>query len=324
MSGKYSAIGNPKYQESSDNDSFSSFSKRYQEPTEDTPISLDLMHDRMRSSYHAFQVFCTNRFGIFMCFAWVSSFCLAIVSAVFYILYAVAVWTNPNILCVDLMRIAGMVLGILLTFTLVAGLVYWIRQFLCGWLWSPELFASRVCTMSVACFNGIIVITAVINIAQAPMVVKSSNNVVYYCGYDEYTIMYAQLVLTWPDQNCEFWPVDKLCGSDLRSFKSSNWITIVNGTSGAYRCQIQKFEGLTLCQSHFDDFSRFMYWAIVFSVLAVFFSIISVCIIRNPKFSTPCTEIFCCFPCCKHSTCCEPVDRFLFNDLSQKLSQGPM
>ena len=144
MGESYSAIGNLKYHEGSDNESLPNFSKRHHRPAEDTPMYL--MDENMRSSYYAFQMFCTTRFGMFMCFLWALSFCCAIISAVLYILYDATIWLNPNILCIDYLRLCGMISGILLTSALIVSLAYCTKQLCCGRSRSRKSFA-------IACFG---------------------------------------------------------------------------------------------------------------------------------------------------------------------------
>ena len=199
MGESYSAIGNLEYHEGSDNESFSSFSKRHQEPPKEaTP--LNFMDEDMRSSYHAFQMFCTTRFGWLMCFLWVLSFCCAIISAVLYHIYTVTIWQNSNILCIDSLRAIGMISGVGLTFILVLGLIGWIIELGCGRSRSRESFANCMLLFFVCCLLGPILSTIAYNIAGTPMLIKSSDNIIYDCEFDEGD-MDAHLILAWPDQN---------------------------------------------------------------------------------------------------------------------------
>ena len=323
MRGNYSAIGKPKFQESSDNDSFLSFSKRYQEPTEVTPIDQHLMYENMRNSYYAFQMFCTTRFGWLMCILWVLSFCCPIISVVLFIPYGATIWQNLNILCIDTSRFSGMISGIVVTSIIVVSLVVCMGLLCCGRSRSRKSFALCTFFISVLCFTGPFILVIEYSIFGAPMLIKSSDDIIYDCEFDEGD-MDAHLILAWPGQNCEFWPSDRLCYFDLRGFKTSSSIIIVNETSGAYHCQTQDPVGLTHCKACFDRFSPFLYWGILPSILAILFSFASSCAIANQESLKPCTECFSYFPCCKHNACCESVDELLFRDLYYKITCGRM
>jgi hypothetical protein len=313
---KHSAVGNLKFYEGSGSEIFSSIKHR-QEPSEDTPMYI--MDEKMRSSFHAFHLFCTNRLGRFIAVAWVLSFCCGGVSCVLYSFYASTIWMDSDILCVSIWRTMGMIGGIIWALLFVVGLVYWIRELFCGRLESRELFIIRFGGAS-SFWLLFISLTALFSFIGAPMLIKSPNNAVYHCGF----YLDAHLILVWPDQNCEFWPKKGVCDVDIRNFLPSNWTVVVNGTPGVYYCKTQSSEGLNHCWSRFNGFSRFMYWGMAFSVVACIFSIISVCLIENEESSTPCTECFGRCPCCKHNTCCESVDKCLFPDLHQGPSSGPM
>ena len=323
MRGNYSAIGKPKYQESSDNESFSSFFKRYQEPTEVTPIDQHLMNENRRNSYYAFQMFCTTRFGWLICFLLVLSFCCAIISAVLFILYDATIWQNSNILCIEYTRLFGMISGIVLTSIIVLILAFCIGQLCCGRSRSRKSFAHCMFNVSFICFIGPLLLATAYNIVGTPMLIKSSDNIIYDCEFDE-GYMDAHLILAWPGQNCEFWPSNRVCHHDLRGFKTSSSIIIVNETSGVYHCQTQDPVGFTHCKSCFDGFSWFLYWGIVPSILAILFSSVSLCVIGNRESLKPCTECFGSSPCCKHCACCESVDECLFRDLYYRITCGRM
>ena len=175
---------------------------------------------------------------------------------------------------------------------------------------------------SFVCFAVPFLSVVTYNIVGTPMLIKS-DNIIYACEFDEGNID-AHLILAWPGQNCEFWPSDRVCDCDLRSFKTSSSIIIVNETSGAYHCQMQDPVGFTHCKSYFDGFSRFLYWGILPSILAILFSFASLCVIGNRESLKPCTECFKRSPCCKYSSCCESIDEFLFRDLYYRITCGRM
>ena len=332
MGGKHPApaIGKPKYQESSNNDSFSSFFKRHQEPTEDTPISLDLMHDRVRGSYHAFQIFCTTRFGWLMCFLLILTSSCSITSVVLYVLYDATIWNNPNILCVNSYRFWGMIFGMLATLMLIVGFTIWIGFVCRGRSRSRKSFANLLIWVLFAWFLCPILLTILFNILETPMLIKSPDNIIYHCDFDK-GYMDAHLILfspanhtpIEPDQSCEFWKKNTLCDADLRGHAISDWI-VINGTIGAYHCQTQDSKGHDHCLGDFDGFSQFLYWGIAFSVLATVLLLVSLIVIGRRESLRPCTECFGSTPCCKQSTCCESLDEFLFHDLYHRLSCDPM
>jgi hypothetical protein len=203
MGGKHSAIGNLKYHEGSDSEIFSSV-KRHQEPTEDTPIHL--MNDEMRNSYYAFQMFCTNWFGMLMCFLLMLSIICSIISATLYILYDFAIWNNPNILCINGRRMFGMIIGIIFTCLLIVSFASWMTKLGYGRSRSRRSFANQMCLLSAGCIIGPILFIGGYSIVGTPMLIKSPNNIIYDCEFDEGD-MDAHLILAWPDQNCEFRPI---------------------------------------------------------------------------------------------------------------------
>ena len=214
-------------------------------------------------------------------------------------------------------------MGIVLTFFPVLGLVVCMRQLCCGRSQSRKLFALCMFRVSFVCFTGPFLLVIAYDIVGTPMLIKSSDNIIYDCEFDEGN-MDAHLILTWPGQNCEFWPIDRLCYHDLRGFKTSSSIIIINETPGVYHCQTQDPVGFAHCKNCFDGFSRFLYWGILPSILAILFSFASFCVIGNREALKPCTEYFNCFPCCKDSACCESVDEFLFRDLYYRITCGRM